>query len=158
MKPELVEKIRSRGYWRTNFEPLVAKQKLRLGECRDIVEKNSVGLRGWNYPHYPRRIADDSGLEPGANYYEGWIDWWSHLEFWRMYESGQFLHYVALVEDWQEKDGWMDSREQRIEPKTVIGITGSIVYELTEIYEFLSRLAAAGVYDEGVRTNVSLNN
>ncbi len=158
MKPELIEKIKSRGYWRINFQPLVHVQKLKLGECRDIVEKYNVELRGWNYPHFPRRIGDDTGLDPCENFYEGWVDWRNHTEFWRMYESGQFLHYLALREDWMESDDWVNVHQLRISPKTVIGIIGSIIWQLTEIYEFLSRLTTTGIYDDGVRVFISLNN
>jgi hypothetical protein len=156
MKQELVDKIRSRGYWRINFQPTVYERKLTLGQCSEIVEKNSVQLRGWNYPHFPRRRGDDTNLEIGDSFYEGWIDWWNHIEFWRMYESGQFIHYMALPEDWGEKHP--SGIPTKIEPMTVLGLIGSVIYQLTEIYEFLSRLAAAGIYDEGVQISISLNN
>ena len=72
-----------RGYWRINFEPLVYEKKLdNLGVCKEVVEKNMVSLRGWNYPHFPHRVGNDAGLEPGSNYYEGWISWFNHREFW----------------------------------------------------------------------------
>src|ERR1035441_3490152 len=107
MNKPILDKIKSRGYWRINFEPLVYEQKLKtLGECKDIIEKSQVELRGWNYPHFPRRTGTDVGLESGDKFYEGWIDWFNHIEFWRMYQSGQFLHYFAVREDWSESDGW----------------------------------------------------
>ena len=158
MNKDIIDKIKSRGYWRINFQPLVYERKLKLGDCKDIVEKNDVELRGWNYPHFPRRVGDDTGLEPGENFYGGWVDWFNHIEFWRMYESGQFLHYLALREDWGEAGNWAGIRGTEIKPGTLIGITGSITYQLTEIYEFLSRLTRAGVYDTGVRVSISLNN
>lgn len=158
MKQELIDKIKSRGYWRISFQPLVLAQKLKLRECAYIVEKNSVALRGWNYPHFPGRLGDDAGLEPGESFYEGWVDWWNCTEFWRMYESGQFIHYLALGEDWPENDGWRDDRRPALKPLTVIEITQGIVYQLTEIYQFLLRLGTSGVYDEGVRSSISLIN
>ena len=130
MKKGLLDTIKSRGYWRINFEPLVdAKKFKRLAECREAVEKASISFRGWDYPHIPRRMDDDDNVAAGDNYYEGWTNWWNHIEFWRMYQSGQFLNYFAVHEDW-----------------------------LTEVFQFLSRLTAAGVYDEGVRVSISLHN
>lgn len=159
MKNPVLDKIKERGYWRINFEPLVYNnQKLKLGECRDVVEKNYVQLRGWDYPHFPRRVGDDAGLDSGDKFYEGWISWWNHIEFWRMYQSGQFLHYLALRDDWSELDGWGIVQNRNIKAGETLNVVGEVIYELTEIFEFLSRLAKAGIYDEGVRISISLNN
>lgn len=157
MKEELLKKIKSRGYWRVNFRPLEDK-RLKLSDCRELIEKNSVELRGWDYPHFPRREGEDTGLEPGENFYEGWIDWWNHSEFWRMYESGQFVHYCALREDWFENDGWAVESYKKIKPGMVLNVIGSLNYQLTEIYEFLLRLTSAGVYDSGAQVFIALNN
>lgn len=159
MKTDLLQKIKSRGYWRINFQPVVDRQKIdSLGSCKDIVEKNTVELRGWDYPHFPRRSGDDTGLEPAERHYIGWIDWNKHKEFWHIYQSGQFLHYVALREDWLEEDDWHHNLAEKIKPGSSLGIIGSVVYQMTEIYEFLSRLGNTGVYDEGVRVSITLNN
>jgi len=159
MKTDLLQKIKSRGYSRINFQPVVDRQKISsLGDCKDIVEKNRVELRGWDYPHFPRRSGDDTGLEPAEKHYIGWIDWNNLKEFWHMYQSGQFLHYVALREDWLEEDGWHNNLTEKIKPCSSLAIIGSVVYQMTEIYEFLSRLGNAGIYDEGVRVSIALNN
>ena len=159
MKKEILDKIKSRGYWRINFEPLVFEQKLKtIAECKDIVEKNRVELRGWDYPHFPYGSVDHAGLELGDKYYEGWIGWFNYFELWRMYQSGQFLHYFALRDDWSEHDGWGIVPNRNIEPGTVINIIGEVTYELTEVFEFLSRLTRKGIYDEGVKVSISLNN
>jgi len=159
MRADLLDKIRSRGYWRINFRPIVEREPLgSLSACKEIVEKSAVLLRGWDYPHFPRRLGEDSGLGPAENYYEGWVDWWNHKEFWRMYETTQFLHYLALREDWLEEDGWDASLAKTIRPGTSLGIIGSVIYQMSEIHEFLARLTGAGIYDDGVRVAISLNN
>jgi len=159
MNEDLIKKIKSRGYWRVNFQPLIESQRFSsLGDCKEIIEKNTVKLRGWDYPHFPRRRGDDTGLDPGDNFYEGWVDWENHKEFWRMYQSGQFIHYLALREDWFEEDSWRSQMVEKIDPMTSLNIIGSVVYQMTEIFEFLSRLANDGIYDEGVRISISLNN
>jgi len=159
MKKDLLEKIKSRGYWRINFQPLVDAQKfISLGECKDIIEKNTIELRGWDYPHFPRRKGKDAGLEPGENFYQGWIDWENHKEFWRMYQSGQFIHYLALREDWFEDNSWGQNLYEKIKPMSSLGIIGSVEYQMTEIFEFLSRLGTANVYNEGVRVSIILYN
>lgn len=159
MNKDLIDKIKSRGYWRINFQPVVDKKKISsLGECKEIIEKNRVALRGWDYPHFPQRTGNDTGLEPAESHYVGWIDWNNHKEFWHMYQSGQFLHYIALREDWLEEDTWNPNLAEKIKTGSSLGIIGSVVFQMTEIFEFLARLGSAEIYDEGVTISISLNN
>src|SRR5690349_1351560 len=103
MKDGLIEKIQSKAYWRINFRPLVLPETmLSLPQCNDLVDKCHVELRGWDYPHMSRRRDVDSDYGPAGKYYEHWIDWDQHIEFWRMFRSSQYLHYRALWEDWIE--------------------------------------------------------
>lgn len=149
MKDDILQIIKSRGFWRINFEPLVYQEKLaKLADCKDIVEKNSV----------PRRTEDSTGIEAGSNFYQAWTDWCEFKEFWRMYQSGQFLHYFGLREDWSEIHHWGRATEKAAERKPTLNIIGELIYQVTEIYEFLSRLTRSGIYDEGVRVSIALNN
>lgn len=159
MKSNLVETIKQRGYWRVNFQPTIVAVKLpNLAECKNIVEKNAVSLRGWQYPFFPDSTNEKYGLDTANLYYQGWIDVGMHKEFWRMFQSGQFLHYAALREDWFQEDSWSGDLAQRVKPMTCLGVTGSTVYQLTEIFLFLSRLAQHGLYDEGVNVAITLAN
>ena len=159
MKTGLSEKIKSRGYWRINFQPLVAAQKLpTVGACKDLIQSNSVELRGWDYPHFPQRVDADSGAETGNDHYQGWVDWEAHKEFWRIYQSGQFIHYLGLREDWMDEDSWFTSANQiQRKPGEALSVVGT-VYQITEIFEFISRLTKRGLYEEGARIALSLQN
>lgn len=155
----ILERIKSRGHWRINFEPLVYPTNPRsLSECLQVVEKNAVSLRGWDYPTIPRRKEGDVGIFAGKNFYEGRENWNTHIEWWRIYQSGQFLHYVALSEDWAEYGGWGITEKRELAPGSQLNIIGGVVYQLTEIFEFLSRLAQNGLYEEGVRVSLTLQN
>ncbi len=158
MKPDLISKIKGHGYWRINFQPLVMKDQLTLEQCSEIVRKNAVKLRGWDFPHFPQRQNEETGMEPCGSYYQGWIDWWAHKEFWRMYKGGQFLCYVALLEDWYGEDGWFAKMAEKVKPDTVVNVIGSVEYEVLEFFEFLSRLCENGLYKEGVNISISLHN
>lgn len=156
MRDTTLETIKSRGYWRVNARPLALAASVSLGECRDLVERHAVSFRGWSYPHFPRRVGEDAGLDPGASFYEGWVDWAHHIELWRMYESTQFIDYLALREDWATERGWRTDK-YAIKPMTLLGVTG-LVYQVTEIYHFIARLAASGIYRDGVELVVELHN
>lgn len=153
MSKSLVEKIKSRGYWRINFRPnrFEAENLSPLSKCAEIVEKSVVSLRGWSYPHFPRV----EGTKAGNNYEEGSVDSGEHKELWRMYQSGQFIHYLALKEDWVEESLLYDERMMKI--KDALEVT-NCVYLLTEIFEFLSRLAKEGLYKDGVNAKIILYN
>lgn len=157
MKEELIKTITDKGFWRILFRPLVSTQKIEnLGACRDIVENNKVSLRGWSYPYCPPLNSDDAGIEPLNNCYQGWIDSRAYKEFWRMYQTGQFLHYRALKEDWLKGDPLYGSL-QHLEPGSSLEVINT-TYQVTEIFEFLSRLAGTGIYDEGVHVEITLKN
>ena len=158
---DLLQKIQSRGYWRINFRPIEDAVVLKtLQDCKSIVENNHLELRGWDYPHFPRRAGDDTGLLPMNNYYRGWIDWENHVEFWHMYQSGQFLHYLALREDWLDEDAFdrnMWKKDEQIKPLQLLGVTGT-TFQISEIFEFLNRLVKAGVYKNAIDVSIVLNN
>lgn len=160
---DVLKTIKSKGYWRISFEPLeFDENKLSLAKCKELVEENSVHLRGWDYPHIPGRLGEDTALEPGNNYWQGWLDWQgeNHKEFWRMYQSSQFIHYLGLREDWIDsfklKSMWQVD-DKAFQAGQAIGVI-STTYQITEIFEFLSRLMANGLYAEGVNVSISLNN
>lgn len=158
MNPSHIDKIKSRGYWRINFQPLVLEEKLdSIGKCFEVVSKNAVYLRGWKYPHIPNRNDEDTGIEPCDGYFQAWVDWGNHKEFWRMYQSGQYLHYLALREDWLGEDTWKSNLADEIKPMSSLNVI-TTVYQMTEIYLFLERLISDGIYDEGINVSISLIN
>src|SRR3989338_6354438 len=158
MKEGHIEKIKSRGYWRVNFQPLVDVQKFgSLSSAKESVTRNSVRLRGWDYPHISIQNNDSSGFEPCEKYYQMWIDWTKYKELLRVYKSGQVLIYRGLREDWVKEDiGIFGASNLQIEPGTKLGVIGTVIYEVTEMFEFLSRLCRDGLYDEGVKVSVTL--
>ncbi|TPI63322.1 hypothetical protein FJ417_06460 [Mesorhizobium sp. B3-1-7] len=153
MKEGLIEKIRSKAYWRINFRPLtLPMEDLSLPNCNVIVDRSHVELRGWDYPHISNRNDDSSGRGPAGEYYENWVDWNDHIEFWRMYRSTQFLHYRALGEDWVV---WTKYHSGRPPKPGAVSVLGSI-WLLTEIIEFLFRLYRNGIYGSGVEISIKL--
>ena len=155
MEDAHLEKIRSRAYWRINIRPVtLGLEKLSLPQCLDIVERSRVSLRGWDYPHISSRDDEDTGRENHGEFVQHWIDWWSHIEFWRMYRSTQFLHYRALKEDWED---WNERRPNERPPKGGISVLG-IIWLWTEVFEFAFRLARSGIYADGATLTLSLEN
>jgi hypothetical protein len=160
VKAGFIDSIRSRGYWRVNFQPLHPQTDgpLSLQQCENIVQMSGVRLRGWDYPHFPQRAGDDTGIDRLADCVQGWIDWSDNREFWRMYTSSQFLHYRAIGEDWPERSHWRDARASGAsENQPQLGVITNL-WLISEVTEFLSRLiTSAGLYAEGVRFSLELH-
>lgn len=99
MASHLLPLFEGRAFWRINFQPtLLPRDELSMLRCSEVVEKGRVQFRGWDYPHFQRNESHGHAL-PSGQYFESSTHWGRHLEFWRMYRSSQFLHYVALWED-----------------------------------------------------------
>ena len=129
--------------------------------CKQLLQKNSVQLRGWDYPHIPQGNMDHQKIYFGADHCEAFIDWGNHKEVLRYYQSGLFVHYVAVHEDWLKEDklseivGGKDPYTNT-QPGTVLSFVNT-TYLLTEVYEFLRRLAAGSdVYESGVKVEIKL--
>ncbi|WP_320196037.1 hypothetical protein RMR10_003520 [Agrobacterium rosae] len=149
MPDGLLEKIKAVGFVRVVIRPTIIPESLTVIRARELVKKASVSLRGWDYPHIASRDDEHGGTEHHADYVQEWCDWYHHVEFWRMYKSGQFLHYKALREDL--------SKEGNV-PNGPVLAAGSFMYTVTEITEFAHRLRAAGLYKEGATIQIGLGN
>ena len=152
-----IDKIKSKGYWRLNFQPL-KDINLELTNCKSIIEKSQVHLRGWYYPHLQEN-KDNGNFGVGQNYYESSTDWSRFKEFWRMYQSGQFINYIGLREDWVCEDIDIIEENERIKFNNSIDVIGGIIYQITEFLEFLHNLMLnSDIYDNGVSIFLSMNN
>lgn len=149
----LLEKIRSRGYWKVVIRPTTFKEnrvheKSTLGH---IVKSRSVSIKGWNFPH----VDYFRDFDEGSDWIGQEIETGPILELWRFYQSGQFVHYFGMVED------WVDSPDQYplVENghQVVLGAE-SIVTRFTEVFEFAARLTFTEVGDAGTCMEIAAVN
>ena len=136
-----LEKIKSRGYWKVVIRPNQFRKELigDISQCLKIVEECRVKLRGWDYPH----IGNKSPPYSGEDYVESVTDWDLHKEFWRMYQSGQFLHLFGVHEDWFDEEESLFGHSKyykQVKPWSLLEVIMAL-YSFTEIYEFASRLS-----------------
>lgn len=152
MNPDdIFHQISSKNHWRVRIRPSVFEERRisSLGECRDIVDKSQLRLRGWYYPH----IQHDY-IVPGGDWVQsGHPAEGSHLEAWRLYQSGQFVHCFLMDEDFHEL-GWRSSAFPNGRPERYLEFV-STLYRLTEIYEFAARLASRGVLSPAAELTIS---
>lgn len=146
---ERLAKVHSTGYWRVMIRPTVF-DKVRvstLAQCREIVRGSIVSLRGWDYPHWK-----ETEVRNGQDWIEGGSDFVSHVEYWRFYQSGQFVHHFAMAEDYEQKAFGPQRRSQGAPLLSIL----STLFSVTEIYEFAARLCAKDILQPSVEINVRL--
>lgn len=156
MEPDFADQIGQRGYWRVHFRPRSSADRLSsLQEAEQAVTSSVVRLRGWPYPYAARQQGlGSSAIERHSDYVLGWIDWDQHREFWRMYQSSQYINYRGLHED------WLDRVEigppEPFDPDALeLRVLGAIV-QIVEFFAFLGRLRERGLYGDGVDVDIAL--
>jgi hypothetical protein len=130
-------KIRTRGYWRVVIRPGVFEEK-RIPNYSDlfqILTKNSVRLRGWDYPHVDYHRQPQCGTDWIGQEY----DCQDEVEVWRLYLSGQFVHFFALAGEWRDySTTWTPEPDWK--PGQFLYYVQTI-YSFVEVFEFAARLA-----------------
>ncbi len=143
-------------HWRVHFRPTEYKEDLipSLNKCFEIIERTKVSLRGWDYPHLGNR---ETNRERGNNWISSWSDFLGNYEYWRFYQSGQFLHLFSVREatepEFKEKlKSVMKSHriltDEKINFDEVPGFFSIVnfIYTITEIFEFAARLCQTQIY------------
>jgi hypothetical protein len=146
---ELPVPVKEGPHWRVVFRPLpFVEERLELQELLSVVDRARVRLRGWDFPHQNPHERP----EIGRNWVASWDTFMGHVEYWRMYQSGQFVYLSGVRETtetpWSEKLRRLSA--SRIVPPTpdfdwsqVPGFLELVnfVYTVTEFFEFAARLA-----------------
>ena len=156
-KSDLPVPVLNYPHWRINFRPDQFNKELipTLGKCLEIIQKTKLSLRGWDYPHLSR----ENQREYGNNWISSWSDFMGHNEYWRFFQSGQFIHLFSVREATEpDFKNYVKSRFQQVDWANVPGFLSilNFVYTATEIFEFAARLCEAGVYEGGLTVDIRI--
>jgi hypothetical protein len=148
----VLAKLRARGYWRIVVRPATFKES-HIPNYTDlfrIVEKNSVRLRGWDYPHIDYQGPSRSGTE--------WIgqefDCRDKIEVWRLYMSGQFVHFFALAGEWRDVSTTWPPEPRWNHGQYLYYI--QTINSLVEVFEFAARLALSPAGAATMRVEIQI--
>jgi hypothetical protein len=148
-------------HWRVTYRPATYDEKRirTLSECLDVVSKNRVRLRGWDFPHLSQR---PNQITYGPHWIAAWSDFNTHLEYWRLYQSTQFL-YLGVLREVLDKESveTLKSNQLLIDKEDISKAPGflsitNFVFNVTEMFEFAARLAQASFYLEPVEMAIRL--
>lgn len=160
--------IKKYPYWRVMFRPDVHNPELipTLTDCIRLVEKARVQYRGWDFPHLATTVGAGHDLLRGSHWIGSLANFMGSIEYWQLFQSGQFIHFAALREATESE--WRGKLQQAtqshlsyrsdIEWGTVPGYISlvNLVYTVTEYFEFAARLAQAGVYRGSLDISLTL--
>jgi hypothetical protein len=148
-----LKRIHSTGWWEINIRPTrFEKERIpSLSKCREMIEACAVTLRGTDYPYMNREKIIN-----GADWIEC-TDTSPEEEYWRLYQSGQFIHHIACEEDYL-KDKITDRRLsiRSASPSGNYLAVISTLYRITEAFEFAARMASKGVLVPAVDISVKI--
>jgi len=153
------EKIKSRGYWEIEIRPSKFKENnITLAQCTDLIVKCQVRHRGWYYPSFGNKKQE---FYTGNDCQVGLCDWQDHVEVWKFFQSGLFIHHLGLWEDYMAEYrglfGNTDSRAKEFPPGTMLEVV-SALYTLTEVFLFAARLAENKVFESNLIISIKLHN
>ena len=154
---EILEKIRSRGYWKVIIRPaaFVEKRVAYLSALLPIMERTSVDFKGWSFPHVESRNLDE-----GPDWIGQELSWDSINELWRFYQSGQFVYYSSMLSDWSKHSdtytGWPSQWVSADGCHQVLLDIKEVIVRFSEIFEFAARLAFTEAGDNQVHLEVAV--
>lgn len=149
--PSLPVAVKDAPHWRVILRPhtFEAERIPTLNKCWSLVESCRLQLTGWDYPHVDmrnRRYRNDA--------IESWSDFKGHREYWRFYQSGQFVHLLsfredALPEESKKRIARCTFMPPDFEPSGCLDIF-SILFTLTQVFEFATRLALKDIFGDSL--------
>jgi hypothetical protein len=146
-----LSKIRERGHWRVVIRPTTfQKDRVEFPDLFRIVEQNAVGLHIWDYPVVER----GQEMRKGADWIEQDFQFQEQLQVWRMYQSGQFVHFFPLAEEWTNLSPHYRPPADSVKERRVYFL--NTIESLLEIYQFAARLSMSPAGDAEILVETAM--
>jgi hypothetical protein len=151
--------VREAAHYRVHYRPSVhERERVPLRDLWEIIERNKLRLRGWDFPHISPK-EDERKL--GTNWIASWSSFMGHIEYWQFFQSTQFVYLGSVREmrpDWSEKLA-ASLGPNTGESSNIRGFVSIVnfIYNVTEFFEFPTRLCQAGVYQGPLSITLEMN-
>jgi hypothetical protein len=151
---QIIETIKTRGYWQVIIRPaLFEENKIEdILSLFPLIEKNRVQMRGWDFPHINYKSSPNVDL----NWVSQSTEWEHHLESWRFYQSGLFIHVGSIHLDWRDRSNWWPA-DEHWKPGQLLGI-GDSLFRFAEVFEFAARLAMSEAGADQMIVEITIGN
>ncbi len=139
---DILDAIRNGPHWKVVIRPQSFEQERipTLGDCLSAVRDSQVWLRGRPYP------CLDENLERGEDWIASCVEAFEERrEYWRLFQSGLFVHYFTFREDMPSWRAEVDRKygNPASRPNGYLDVD-NVLYTCTEIFEFTASLMATG--------------
>jgi hypothetical protein len=131
-----------------------AKRLSTRASLEALVSNASISLRGWPHPFYQAGKT----AYPGGQWLEGNVAWDNNREYWRLYESGQWLHFARLYGAGAAREEVFKGRSPLPPQHAEYVHVRDLLFTLTEMFHFAVGLAQGGVLDPTAFLSVLLHN
>ncbi len=140
----LKERIFSRGYWQVIVRPdKFSQEKVEYATLYSLVEKTAVDMFDGGFPI----VRLENPISRGIDYVGQEIEVGRFLEAWYLYQSGQFIEYSVVLDDWIDHSKW-PSLSTNNQPESKLLAIEEVVRQFTSVFVFASRLALTDAYME----------
>ncbi len=147
----LLEKILSRGYWKAIIRPeKFSSDKIAYNALFPLVQNTAVDIFGGGFPNVVLEIP----ISRGTNRVGQEIEAGHFLEVWYLYQSGQFIHYADILDDWINLSDQI-RMPTRWEPGKLLAIE-EVIRQFTGIFVFASRLALTSAFTKDVHVIIDV--
>lgn len=136
-------------HWRFVLRPTVfSEQRIPdIAGCWRLIE--ACQIRAANLEEYPDIDRSPSQSAQGQDWVASWQDW----SYWRLYQSGQFVHLLKLPE---EDEDWRQEHEERARGRTRLAANQQMT-GLVEAYWALRRIALFSEFAGRLAGRIGLN-
>ena len=148
---EILSLVRTRGHWEVVIRPTsFVEHRLERSELNETIVRNSVDIRGWDFPHISRHESSHIDVEWVGQQ----VNWEHQLQIWRMYRSGQFVFISGIPYEWRDRSHVWPAH-QGWEPNQLLGFN-EVIGRLTEVTDFAARLSQTKAGDESMTISIRL--
>jgi hypothetical protein len=149
-----VDKIKSRGYWHVVISPDTFHNN-RIASARELIPivsqcRVEFGGNRWAFPH-----SSTENPSIGQDWIEASVEGGTHLEAWRLYQSGLFIAYLSVWDDWRDQSYFQEAPEDW-KPGATLPVYDAI-FTYLEVFEFAARLALTPLGADTTHISVTLS-
>jgi hypothetical protein len=149
---ELTNEIARRGHWLIRIHPVrYIRDRIPYRQLEETISRAKVQLRGSDF----RRTDSSLRLDRDVTFIGSSMSRGYYREAWRFYQSGQFVTWIGMREDWIDPNqhyAWGPPRGI-----AVMGIDDAL-YRFTEVFTFAAHLALTAAGDDPMCIEVEIRN